>query len=458
MATQAKSEPRAFFEITGFPEDISFFPNPERGWYRSMETDDLSERELQHFRDDNITLVAFETNLAAYVSRPLDTAKLNEIDRAFAAARRAGLSVIFRAAYDFAGKDYPDPTDIEIVLNHIRQMGTVFQKYEDILFNIQAGLLGSWGEWHTSNFGVHKKWEPVKPEFQRMVVDALLEAAPVTTTIAVRRPEYVRNIAGTAPLTAAEAFSGSKLSRVAFHNDALMSEKTDMDTYIDPDYPLEKEFAWINNHTRYTPFIGETNKVSSYNDAKNAIPFLDLMNATSLNYEYHPNVLKKWQTSSYDGVNAYNYITMMLGYRIVLKEAGLGGDLRSGGRLLLHLELANTGFGHILREKTFELVLKNGDEIIRTGIDEDVRFWDKNELISRDYEFSLPSDISGGAWDVYLGLSSPYEAVRDNPAYSIRFANLNVWDANLGLNKIGTINVSASQNSGNTVEFRQITP
>ena len=447
---------QGFFATTSFPEDMSMFPNPERGWYRSMETDDLSETELMRFRESNITMVAFETFLGAYLTRPLDTLKLNEVDRAFAAERRAGLSVIFRAAYDFEGAQYPDPTDINIVLNHIRQLAPVFQKYEDVLFNIQAGFFGSWGEWHTSNFGEHKLWAPVSPQNQRALVNALLDAAPKNTTVAVRRPEYVRNIAGTAPLTAAEAFGTSKISRVAFHNDALMSEKTDMDTYVDPDYPLEKEFEWINNHTRYTPFIGETNKVSSYNDTKNAIPFLDLMNANSLNYEYHPNVLRKWKTSNYSGINAFDYITMMLGYRIVLKEAVLNNDLRPGGVLNLQLELANTGFGHILREKDFVIVLKKGNVTYRASIDEDARFWDKNEIISRDFSFRLPTSIPLGSWDVYLGLTSTFENLRNNPSYSVRFANQNVWEPSLGLNKIGLLTVTGTQIGPEAAEFIQI--
>ncbi|MCL2479006.1 MAG: DUF4832 domain-containing protein, partial [Treponema sp.] len=242
-----------------------------------------------------------------------------------------------------------------------------------------------------------------------------------------------------------------------FHIDALMGEKTDMDTYIDPDYPLQAEFAWINNQTRYTPFIGETNKVSSYNDTKNAIPFLDLMNADSLNYEYHPDVLKKWKNSTYNGMNAFDYITMMFGYRIVLSKAGFGGDLNPGGDLQLHLELANTGFGHVLREKNFEIVLIQGDQTIRAKINEDVRFWNKNELVSRDYDFRLPSDIPAGNWDVYLGLSSAFESLSGNPDYSVRFANQNVWNADLGLNKIGSVYIGSSA-SGNVQEFSQIAP
>ena len=218
-----------------------------------------------------------------------------------------------------------------------------------------------------------------------------------------------------------------------------------MDTYVDPDYPLEKEFEWINNHTRYTPFIGETNKVSSYNNTKNAIPFLDLMNAHSLNIEYHPNVLNKWKSSSFSGMNAYEYIGMKFGYRFVLNNTEL---VQSGGTLRLNLELTNTGFGHLLKEKKFELVLKQDNRIYRAGIDEDPRLWDKNEPVSRTFYFQLPSEISTGDCEVYLGLSSTFENLRNNPSYSVRFANKNIWEADLGLNRIGVISLTSPGGSG----------
>lgn len=445
MAKQVKSEPKPVFENSRFVEDLSAFPNPERGWYRTMETGDLSQEGLMRYRNANITFVGFETYLGEYLTRPLDAQKLAEVDRAFTMARAAGLSVIFRAAYDFDGKTSPDPKDMEIILNHIRQLGPVFQKHADILFNVQAGFLGPWGEWHSSYYGAGKN-APVRPEAQRQVANALLEAIPETTTVAVRRPEYIRNIAGRKePVTAGEAFGNSKIARLAFHNDALMSERTDMDTYIDPDFPLDDEFKWINSQTRYTPFIGETNKISAYNDVKRAIPFLDLMNAHSLNIEYHPGVLKKWKNGIYHDMNAYEYITMMLGYRFVLKEVKLSGELHPGGTLRFDMELMNTGFGHLLREKKFELVFIKGSETIRAAIDEDARLWNKNELIERTYFLHIPEDISPGNWDVYIGLESSFPSLANNPDYSVRFANKDVWDGKLGLNKIGAVNLAAGK-------------
>ena len=445
----------AMTSAMGKSETRDLIPNPERGWYISKNTADVSDDEMDVFKENNITLVLFETDLGAYLKNPLDKNILDEIDDAFSYARKAGLSVMFRAAYDFDGKANPEPTEMSIMLNHIKQLGQIFHKYEDILFNIQAGFLGSWGEWHHSRYGDPRKpTDPPRVEAQRQIVEALLAASPESVTIAVRRPQYIRNIAGNQILSQEQAFSGSKLARMAFHNDALMSDNTDMDTYIDPAYPKKEELAWINNHTRFTPFIGETNLLSRNNDAKVAMEFLDYMNCHSLNMEYHPKVLKKWKNYKLDSMTAYDYIGMMMGYRFILEQAEIKEI--ADGNLRLDLEIQNAGFGHLLKEKKFEIVLKRDNVLYRSEINEDARMWNKNESIKRTYYFSLPSGIAAGEWEVFLGLSSTYNTLKNNPAYSVRFENDGIWNANLGLNKIGTIRFENIRDRNNADTFKQI--
>lgn len=459
-------------QITANPDD---FANPERGWYLSRGTDDVSLSSLNKYKNINITIVMLEADLGAYASKELDNRKLDEIKNAFSNARKAGLSVIFRAAYTFDDNDYDkdihrEPSDFNLILRHIEQLGPIFRENEDILFNVQAGFLGPWGEWHSSRFGPRKD-DPADQIYRQQVADALLKEVPESVSIAVRRPEYIRSIVygGTPPgkvpaVTAEEAFGDSKIARLAFHNDALMSEYTDMDTYIDKKYPREDELDWVHLQTRYTPMVAETNQKSSYNDAENAIPLLDRINIQSLNVGYHPGVLQKWVKAKKDGRSAFDYITIRLGYRFVLNSAEIKETDQYGANLRLDLEITNEGFGHLLKEKNFELILKQGNEIHRAKINEDVRrTWNKSQPgeppIKGEYYFKLPSSIGPGNWDVYIGLVSTFSNLADNPAYSVRFADGrhssggNMWDAALGLNKIGTIELKTG---GAGDEFIQV--
>jgi len=456
---------------SSFTEDRSVLMNPERGWYIARGTDEAAADEFAEFKKRNVTTVMLEANLGNYIDKALDSQKLLEIERAFLLARGAGLSVIFRAAYDFNGRSNPEPPDIKIILNHIEQLKPIFEKHEDILFNVQAGFLGAWGEWHHSHYGDPRSPDdPPYVQYQRQVADALLAAVPKSVSVALRRPEYIRNIADDSkeltgrelgkhdPVTQEEAFGSSKIARLSFHNDALMSDDSDMDTYYnDLDLqPREKELQWASMQTRYTPMVAETNLVSNYNNTETAIPLLDRINIQSLNIEYHPRVLRKWKTSQHGGMNAFDYIGMMLGYRFVLKRADLSELADS--KLRLDLDLVNAGFSRLLKEKKFELVLRNPGQTYRAVIAEDARFWNKNEPVKRSYLFQLPKDLKPGSWEVYLGLSSTYDTLANVPAYSVRFSNKDTWVPALGLNKIGTIKLVKGGESGDGQEFIQITP
>jgi hypothetical protein len=382
-------------------------------------------------------------------------------------AERAGLSVIFRASYDFSGRFNPEPHDINVILKHIDQLKELFRKHENVLFNVQAGLLGSWGEWQNSYYGTARN-SPVKPEFQRIIANALLEAVPEGVTVSVRRPEYIRNIADEnvtgnergdhPPVTESEAFGASKIARLGFHHDSLMSDENDMNTFNAPNYPRETELDWVSGQTRYTPLIGETNLLSEYSDAENAVELLDRINIHSLNMDYYPGVLKKWKESSYGDMSAYDHIAMTMGYRFVIKRAALSETDEHGGSLCVDFEIENKGFGRLIRKKKFELVLKNGKKTFRAEIAEDARYWNKNEPVSRRYYFSLPSNIAKGQWDAYLSLSSTFKNFADKPAYSVRFANENIWDSQNGLNKIGSINLTKAGERGNGRNLSQVIP
>jgi hypothetical protein len=50
---------------------------------------------------------------------------------------------------------------------------------------------------------------------------------------------------------------------------------------------------------------------------------------------------------------------------------------------------------------------------------------------------TLQAELSSEMWgeyDVYLNLPDPYATLHDNPAYSIRLANENMWDETTGYN------------------------
>ncbi len=75
------------------------------------------------------------------------------------------------------------------ILGHIHQLEKVFLENRDVLYGVQAGFLGPWGEWHGSNWG-----DPPSLQARRSVLFALLDAVPEPVTVHVRRPMFIRDI------------------------------------------------------------------------------------------------------------------------------------------------------------------------------------------------------------------------------------------------------------------------
>ena len=176
-----------------FRESRENSPNPERGFYWPVKTGRI--KTLDGLRQQGISLLFVETDLGEFKGRDLSSEKLTEIREVLAAARRAGLKVIFRAAYGYTGRDYrADPKDMDRILGHVRQMGAVLTENADVLCGVQAGMLGPWGEWHGSNWG-----DPPSLEARRKVLFAWLDALPTPITVDIRRPMFIRDIYGDEP-------------------------------------------------------------------------------------------------------------------------------------------------------------------------------------------------------------------------------------------------------------------
>ncbi len=333
-----------------YRESSQNFPNPERGFYAPRMSHRIGR--LDGLRQRGITLLLVEVDLKAFKERDLTPEKLDEVRRSFAAARENGLKTIVRFAYGFTGRDYrSDPKDMNRILGHIRQLGTIFQENRDVLFGVQAGFLGPWGEWHGSNWG-----DPPSLQARRSVLFALLDAVPQPITVHVRRPMFIRDIfegvPGGAELTEATAYGDSRLSRVGWHDDALLSLPTDMGTYAQPGWDRERELRWCAEHGRFTPFGGETVPSSARTPIAQVVRELELLHATYLNSSYHRGTLEGWKKAAYQGGTGYEHIERRLGYRLVADRLRITEVVKPGGTLRIELDLHNVGFTSLLMPRT----------------------------------------------------------------------------------------------------------
>ena len=332
--------------------------------------------------------------------------------------------MIFRAAYGFTGRDYrADPKDLERIVGHIGQLGAIFEANRDVLCCVQAGFLGPWGEWHSSNHG-----DPPSLEARRAVLFGLLKAVPAPIPVQVRRPMFIRDLfagePGGADLTAKAASEGTPLSRVGWHDDALLSPPTDMGTYAERGWDRARELRWCDNQGRYAPFGGETVPSSAKTPVEQVVRELEQLHATYLNSTYHRGTLDAWRKADYHGENAYAQIERRLGYRLVADRLRYPAAAAPGGMMRIELDLKNVGFAapHLPREVA--VVLSRDENRYRVVVaDADPRRWGPDGLIHVACEMRLPADAPRGLWKLSLHLADPSPRLRDDGRYAIRLAN-----------------------------------
>jgi hypothetical protein len=422
------------------------FPNPERGFYYqtsyrpregSPPPAPLSAAALRKWRDSGISLVRMYYVISEFREAPLSEAMLERIGRDFASLREAGMKVIPRFAYNFGPQGEPDAT-AERILEHLDQLKPALQANEDVIAFLEAGFIGTWGEWHTSTNGLFDPipgvwWQKVN-EKSRGIVNKLLEALPPGRMIALRYPRHKMDLWGPDPLTAEEAFTRTPKARTAAHNDCFLASKNDWGTYTSA---IDREKEFYRQDNLYVPQGGETCNIKQdaqpFVGCENALRELDELHFTTLNIGYLVDVLNVWRAGG-----CMPDIERRLGYRFRLLQSEMPSAVRAGEELWLSLKLVNDGFGNLYNERPVEIVLrpKGGGEAVRLATGADPRRW----MTGRETEIRLvgriPESIEAGHYDVLLSLPDQAASIQGRPEYAIRLANEGVWEAHTGMNRL----------------------
>lgn len=431
-------------------ESMEVLRNPDRGFYKLVQIElNKGKEDFNSFKgeikniakeDTDVSLISFQLNLKQYVASNLDLTdnKIEEINQYFSIMRENGYQVIFRVVYDSKGDKNPEP-DFQTILRHIEQLKSVYEKNEDIIFVVEAGYLGSYGEWHDGKYDKDK-------EKRNQVVNKLLKCIPESIQISLRKPSYIEDYIGNnQTVKKINAFSNDEIARLGLHNDGYLASETDLGTYNKSE--REESLLWQGKQTLYTLFGGECqNKDSIYTNLNNAIVDMEKRHCTYMNKTYDREVKEKWKkeiytnkNSVYQGENGYKYIENHLGYRLVIRDVDMICTKR---KINIGINIENVGFGNIIRKKQLGFFLKNENNQYYIESDIDIR----KQLNEKMYELTiaeeLPKNVKIGEYEVYLKIEEPYESLKNNNYYSIKLANNNVWNENLGANYIGNITIS----------------
>lgn len=445
------------------------------------------------YASDSVSLSQSYFYLTFLVGKELTEENFATMQSYFDELRRQGKKTVLRFAYerDFMGRSPIGPT-AEQILQHLNQLKPILETNKDLILVVQAGLIGAWGEWHSSIHGIENSKEAMKAILVR-----LLSIVPQEKNVQVRVPEY-KNLLKDMP---------ELYKRISFHDDFIVIRPDRWDGDM---HEGTANFDQIVRESPYLVVDGELPwgfwSVGADPDSPSAGWIIDGMQAarrlflqhfTSLsvihNYkEQHSNKhfdesnpprysMLVWKETmiNEDSLRKYNmpvsdnyfrlkdgshtercvfdYVRDHLGYRLELQSLQMPDVWLAGENNALELTLINRGFATVFGEHVIRPVLidKAGTVIELPSADVNPQDWQpfdpsdaahKPLIHTLDLTCSLPHDLTPGNYKLGLWISDASERLMYDARYAIRCANRNTqWlvtdGGRYGINVLADVSV-----------------
>lgn len=443
------SKPENTQKFSYIADVTSIFPNPERGWHNRRDVDGRGNNDVRDFSD---VRAAGHTLVHSYLRlddfRNTDTIPpyyLDDLQEALDAIRANGLKIILRPTYVWS--ESPSVSE-DRILKHIEQLDAVISKNADVINHLEVGYLGKWGEWHSGRYTDLSNRADGDTRYR--IVKKILDTTPNTIPIAMRYPMHIREILDELPVPeGSEPLTQVQRDRLGHHGDCFLYNENDRGTYARLD-------IWFGNQTleeqkKYafdliTSYGG--NKIMGGETCSSAIERIDdtqndmaKSNWTEININFWEDAIEMWKkrllpTSGNDPAESeFDRISRKLGFRLRLIDATFPSSASAGESFTIAANLNNDGFASIIKSRPIYLVFDNGIDrynIELKGID--VRKWVSGPIALFRQLLTLPLNMAPGKYKLALWLPDAYANLQARPEYSIRIANIDMWDATKGYN------------------------
>jgi hypothetical protein len=382
--------------------------------------------------------------------------------------------------------DVPGHTDKDWIQYHLWQLKPIFHEYEDIIMCVKTGMLGPWGEQHSSPLAL-------SADAARKLFDAYLDVVPASRFILATHRLFLEsyNLTNGTNYNATNIDAmpippkGSPEARFGFFDDSYAANYSDNGRFLGP-YDRFRFLTWIYNRNTIFQVEGGVGD-NAFGNMPGAIIEAHEFRTTVLNMR-HGNY-SRWSNfiyneanvttpvtfpasiretvppytgptktaifdPVYDGRTGLEYFRDRLGYRLVLREAKASEWVKQNGTLRFEGKIQNVGFGNVVNRKDVSVILKpkagSNSYIALTNLD--ARDWltdeggngrPDNTAAWRDLNFSVNMGafvkVSPGDYDIYLKINDPKETSTNRRC--IQFANHDIWNTSLGANLIGSTRV-----------------
>ena len=432
-------EGKEYVQDLNYEESTEQISNPDQGFYRPLYVK-INENgatynkavinastQLYHLRCDISEFSAAVNNQS---DKPITHEALDGLDALLLYLKENDKNAVVRFAYDpgYNGSANKEPA-LEVILNHVKRICPILNRYVNTVTAIETGLIGPWGEMHTS--------ASANPTNITAIVDAFLTNASEIPVL-VRTPKMIYDYIGVTSDSIEEISISpdEKAYRLGLYNDGYLGSDSDLGTYQN----RERDINFLSIQNSHLPFGGVvTVPDSQLHNIETCLPEMNKIHLSYLNIEWDNRVIEKWKNSLYTqdcgadkqyyGKTAFDYIQSRLGYRFVLKNSVFTYS-DSTDKLNVRLTLQNVGFGNLYKKKRAKLIFTDsaGEVALISDIGELV--------VDDELSFDVAHKLESGKYDVYLRIYG--EELEGTPLYCLKFANGGLWNDELKANKIGS--------------------
>lgn len=423
-----------------YTESVEKIDNPDQGFYRPLYvkvTEDgaqynktvvNSSARLYHLRID---ISAFSKAVNGKSDKLLSLKAINGLKDTLDFLKLNDKNAIVRFAYDpsYGGKADCEPA-LQIILEHVKQVCPVLNEFETTITAIETGLIGPWGEMHSSAIANAANITPI--------IETYLSNTH-TVPVLVRTPKMIYDYLGIelSEIDGYKIQKSDKAYRLGVFNDGYLGSDSDLGTFTD----REREIEFLKNQTDHLPYGGEVVvPEGTLHDIENCTPEMAKINLSYLNVEWNYQVLDKWKNtfytpacgndSAYYNMSAFTYVQNRMGYRLLITDCRF---LQSAEKLQINLKISNKGFGNLNKAKLAKIILTDENGSIKYTRQVE------NFTVNEEKIYDIDLNLQSGKYYAYLCVYG--EEIDGDCLYCVQFANENIWNETLKANKLGEIEI-----------------
>lgn len=380
-------------------ESVLLNENPDRGFrleytnfdiqWLSTSTDMVGdiqkqiEEQLVKCRAEKTTVAQVYMYLDGYHGKAIADKGIACIQKIFDLFREKKIKMLLRFAYQRDMGRGGETT--AIILQHIDQLRDVVHRNKDMIYSLQAGFIGAWGEWHSENPKVDNA------AIIQRIVDVLL---PEGTYLMTRLPQFKNLVAS----------SHAAYRRIGFNNDAFWGKKNasycgsggfDPGTSAwsqaineSPYCPQDGELFWNNqcedlqeycdghkailafSELRYTTFSvlhsyldDQTGARTSMGDWQKTAITKEWLNQNGIPYAPSWFVDKNGKAVER---TVFDFVRDYLGYKLEAQRVTVTGESKAGSTIKITMPIKNYGFSAAFNLESGFAVLDENNNVVTT--------------------------------------------------------------------------------------------